>query len=105
MANWEDDLIAESAGNEEETPIFTALYLEYREAAFRRIGFRLQQEVKAPGEAPGKDARREAAITRAQEEEQEAFSKCVNCGLPSAALTASGYCSECRDAYGEQVDS
>jgi hypothetical protein len=39
------------------------------EAAFRRIGFKLQQEVTAPGE--GKDARREQAIRQAQEEDQQ----------------------------------
>lgn len=52
MANWEDALIDWSAGEEEETPIFTALFLEYREAAFRRIGATLE----TPGEEGKEDS-------------------------------------------------
>jgi hypothetical protein len=49
MANWEDALIGDTAGNANETPIYSQLYLEYREAMFKRLGFKLQEEA-TPGE-------------------------------------------------------
>jgi hypothetical protein len=63
MANWEDELIGDTAGNADETPIYTQLYLEYREAMFRRIGFKLQQELhteESPGESPGEEQQEES---------------------------------------------
>jgi len=55
-SNWEDALGEWSAGTEEEeTPIYTRLYLEYREEAFRLIGLKLQQEVIKEKEQESQD--------------------------------------------------
>lgn len=44
------DLSQESAGNAEETPIFTALFLEYREAQFKRLAEAVRKEEGLTGE-------------------------------------------------------
>lgn len=55
--DWEAALDSWSAGDSEgDTPIFTALFLEYREAAFRRIGFKLQEQTETPTPTPTKEA-------------------------------------------------
>lgn len=63
MTSWEDELNT-PIEEEESTPIYDALYLETRAAMIQRI-------MQKPEKLQSKDAKREAAITRAQQENKE----------------------------------
>jgi hypothetical protein len=58
-SNWElplFDTSQESAGDAEATPIFTGLFLEYRERAFKRLEEAIKEEEGITGEEGSKDA-------------------------------------------------